>query len=210
MSEYISLLTISVGLLFVLFVSGLGAGQYIGVDQAGDSNFTFTQDELVLDLSNASNYEKTYYNSSSGLIEVNKTEVGIFTTDPSVRFEPNVNYDAVEIDASVPEDADLEFKQGLATRDISDGTTVLENYRDDGQFTIVWLASSSSDPVVNATVSQITLLPDSDVNNQSFLNNVGQLFEFSSNNPFINRVILPAVFLVLGLIILSALPFFGG
>ena len=214
MSEYTAIFTISASLLFVLFVVGLGAGQYIGVDDTGESNFTFTQDELDLDLSNASNFDDTFYDNEADVVRVNKTAYNnqFFKTPPAAWYGSDVAVDAFVVEVNKTEDAEMRFKQGLSVRTLDDGENTFENVVSGGSnFRVVWdTRDGNTTETLNATLDSVTLLPDSDVNTQSFTDNLTQLFEFSSGNPFIAQVILPAAFLVLGLIIISVLPFFGG
>lgn len=214
MSEYRTIIGISAGLLFVLFAVGLGAGEYIAVDDTGQSNFTFTQEQLDVNLGNGS-YTATYYDSSDDSIKVNETEYeDLIFAVPSAQFDTGLSsIDAIQVTMDMSNDSRVIFSQGLSVRDLEDGTQTLENFNEDNAaFGFEWRPTDSGvneSETLNATVEQVTLLPNSEVGTQSFIDNVSTLFEFSVDNPFISKVLLPALFLALGLIIIKSLPFFG-
>lgn len=214
MSEYTFTLGASVFILFVIYVTGAGAGEYLDVDDDSDPELDVDDDPLDIDLSNATLFRDTYYDSSDDSVKVNESEADDSVFDPpAVRYDPEVeDMDAIEVDAEVKDGARLRFGQGTSIREVENGTNTYENFDEDNAgFSITWQNDDDVNKTATyeSTIEDVRLLPDSDVQQQNFINNVSELLSLSTGNTFVDQVILGSIFIVLALVVLSVTPFFG-
>ena len=215
MGRYQTLGSIATFLLFVGFIVGQGANEYVDYGKVPAENITSQDLEVPIAEFDDSRY--TYFNGDA--VVVNKTEYenrGVLDPDiPNAVYNPNLeNIETIVVNVSLPKDhyGGMSIGQGNSVRPLFDGVNRIENLRSsDAEFRVRWEATNSTDSTLNATLNDARLSTEP-VESTGFINNIQDLISVTTGYPFFNEVVLGVITIVLGLIILvsvaDSLPFF--
>lgn len=217
MGEYQTLGALAAFLLFIGYIVGSGAGQYVDYSEVPSENIT--EEDLDVALSDYEELRYTYYDSSDTSVKVNVTEWenrGVLDPDiPNAQYTTGIeDIQTIVVEVNLPEDHDggMFIGQGITIRPLTDGVNRVENLRpQDGNFRIRWEPTGSNDSTLNGTLEDVRLSTEP-VETSGFVANVQSLFSITTGSTFFNEVVLGIITLVLGLILLQAvtdsLPFF--
>lgn len=219
MSRVEAVATITISLLALSFWVGSGAEEYVDWDSGDNTVDTeFEQREIDFSRLNEEDFRYTYIDEEDGEIKPNRTEFenqetyAPFTDIPLARFDPGIegveSY-VVEVDyeEGVPdsEPGSMEYAQGLEFTRLDNGTNIVPNTFDNGEFRISYPVEDSDDPLWNSSIVSIRTTNEA-AERQGFLDNFSGLASVSSGYPFVEQVIIATILLLVTYIGLRLIP----
>lgn len=212
--------TLTISLLALSFWVGSGAEDYVAWD-SGETNVDTEFEQQQIDLSEASTYEYTYYDSDDQRLKANRTEFENETSyisgdTPRAEFEPGIeDIDSYSIEVDYPNGTPssrqdrITFSQGIFNpQRLSNGTTVVDNTEEEGDFAIEYPVDDSEDPIWNASIVRIST-SNEEATRQGFIDNLQGLASVSSGYPFVQEVIIGAILVVISYLIVRLFPTVG-
>lgn len=224
MAEYQTITFISIFMLSLVYLTGLGADQIVDFNQQSQINISETESEVNLRTADPS-FVYTYYSTSENGVVVNATN---FTNNAGFFEVPDVTYPATEslegradirIEVDYPmnktnftlyENA-ISYCQGINCAPIP-----YEGYQTEyeGETPRVLWQSSNGDNNLNEGIvlKQITFITDSTEIDRNFLESLSALVRVTTGYDYFNDVIITTFLFVLTAVVITlgarGLPFF--
>lgn len=213
---------IAIMLLTISFWVGSGAEDYVEFD-SGDADIDQDFEEREIDFGELEDedFRYTYIDEEDGEIKPNRTEFedqetyGAFTDVPITRFDPGIDdvqsYN-IEVDYAegVPDsqEGSMEYAEGNSYTRLDNGTNVVANDNDDGEFRIVFPVEDSDDPLWNSSIVSVRTTNEA-AERQGFIDNLQGLASVSSGYPFVQEVLIGSIVLLISYIVIRLFPTVG-